>query len=539
MLIESKYTKQFVSDDITKLKYHQIFDFAIQLRNYKNKISKEINSDLYKYINMGKFEFISYMRKKYHKEISSYFEEAVYTQVYTCYQNKFNAIIHKISFKVREFKSFNLYKRTTKLHKAGELKSVSYENKTTDLSVCLTYLARYGNENILEYIHSVYNQSDKKKQEFYDKILRVIDKFRFERLYKLALRKRLRILKSYKEPVEFKSLTFSGKTTNVTTIISRNKNKKSKLDTFITLNVPFRDKLDIPVKYSKSYHCKITDYQKIKFKDKKLVKQQYCYTVKINEKNKSVEVLLCKDGQREYPENKENYIGIDINVKHNLFALSNNTTYDYDRELVNDLLNVKNSNKNDKRTRIKEQTLTRKLKQTNQQLISQVCKDIKFQGFNHIVLENISNFSKSYVKNAEFNEKYTRIESILNIGTLKAEFLHIAKNYGIQVSIIPSEYTSQQCEVCGCIDSENRLDQEHFCCTHCGHSMNADLHAAINIRNRVADTVYHMLLKKDSTGGFIPKQLSHKHIRDKLLQLSVVQMQNYSKFAQSDIDIPK
>ena len=99
-----------MSHQLTNKKYKQLTEFAVSLHNYKNQISKEVNSNLMKYINMGKFEFISYMRSIHPKEISSYFEEALYGQVYTCYQNRFDAIIKKINFKKRIFVRFNLYR---------------------------------------------------------------------------------------------------------------------------------------------------------------------------------------------------------------------------------------------------------------------------------------------------------------------------------------------------------------------------------------------------------------------------------------------
>ena len=37
---------------------------------------------------------------------------------------------------------------------------------------------------------------------------------------------------------------------------------------------------------------------------------------------------------------------------------------------------------------------------------------------------------------------------------------------------------------CDCIDDKNRIPQEVFSCVRCGHTMNADLHAAVNILDR-------------------------------------------------------
>lgn len=327
----------------------------------------------------------------------------------------------------------------------------------------MTYLARYGNDGILDYIKSVYDKADEKKQKFYDNILRCCDKFGFNRLMKLALSKRERTLSRYTIPVEFKSLTFSGKTSCIPAIVGFNKNRKSKISGFISINVPYRKNLDIPVKISGNYHGKPIEYKKEKSK------AQYSYTLEFNKLKKHVTVLLYKDNVRVLPNNKTNYIGVDVNIKHNLFSLSNGVTYDFDRKLVesyfkmlNHVDKLKESNHDytpGKRKQLKLLAFQRCIKASNQRLISSICKDLKSQGYDHIVLENLDNsFRKSYTKNTEFGEKYNRISHILNIGSLKDEFKHIAVKYDIAVSFIQADYTSQMCEHCGCIDSENRPD---------------------------------------------------------------------------------
>ena len=137
-------------------------------------------------------------------------------------------------------------------------------------------------------------------------------------------------------------------------------------------------------------------------------------------------------------------------------------------------------------------------------------------------MENLTNsFSRSYAKNEEFGEKYNRIASILNISSIKDEFKHIGENYNIAVSLVQSEYTSQMCPKCRCIDPENRTEQETFCCINCGHTDNADHNAAINIRNRVQETVFqNALLKSNPDGTYAPKNINHDKIKDILLRSS-------------------
>jgi putative transposase len=49
---------------------------------------------------------------------------------------------------------------------------------------------------------------------------------------------------------------------------------------------------------------------------------------------------------------------------------------------------------------------------------------------------------------------------------------------------VDPRHTSQTCNCCGHVSSENRLKQEKFVCTACGHRANADVNAAKNIRDR-------------------------------------------------------
>jgi transposase len=44
--------------------------------------------------------------------------------------------------------------------------------------------------------------------------------------------------------------------------------------------------------------------------------------------------------------------------------------------------------------------------------------------------------------------------------------------------------TSRTCPSCGHVAAKNRTVQERFLCVECGHAANADVNAAINIRER-------------------------------------------------------
>lgn len=522
MVVDGKYTKIFVSNDLTHLKYNELYDFAVKVRDFKNKVSVLVSNDLMKYLDCSRFDFITEMSHQFKGEIPSSFDSQIYTQVLTCYQNKFDAIQKKLSFEKITYSHCEKYKRDTKKNRKGDFKRVVNKKESTRLSICLSYLARYGNENILEYIKSQLSVCDEIKKQFYQSILDCCNKFSFERLMRLALQKRKRIVEKYKDkPIEFKSLTFSGRSRKKK-IVDYNKNYNSRINSFISLSSFNRKTMDIPVKFAKDYHGCMKDYTK--------TPKNYIYTISFNERKKQVSIYLCKDGERYVPDAGNSLVGIDVNCKHNLFSLSNQTTHDYDRQLVKDFCKLsldidrrKEKNKDyrpGKKVQWKLDTLKRKMVKSEQNLISLMCRNLKKQGYNHIVMEDLDNgFGKCYVGDKDNEDiNYNRKVKFLGLSSLKQEVEHIARNYGIAVSTVQASYTSKMCPVCGCIEDENRPDQEHFHCINCGYENNADFNAAINIKNRVGEAVLcDKLLKQLDNGAFEPRKLKREKVREVLL----------------------
>ena len=525
MLTDSKYTKIFHSNNITRLKYNELRAFAMSIRNHKNIVSEYVNKNLFKYLDYNMFSFLKEMRDRYKGLIPSSFDKQLYEQVFTCYQNKFKTIQKKLTFEKITFVGFEFYKRNCKNYKKGELKKVILTREKTSLSICLSYLARYGNNNVVDYINSQINNVDDNKKQFYNNILNYINKFGLGRLLSLSLSKRNRIIKQYQErPIEFNSLTFSGRCRK-TDIISYNKNYNSIINSFVSLSGLNRKSFDIPIKFNKDWFGNMKEYHR--------KNPDYEYTITFNEKQKQVNIHICKDGERYIPTVDDNstIVGIDVNVKHNLFSLSNGLTYDYNRKLVNDfcklstyLDNVKEKQgkeyKVGKRYQLKLDKLREKIVKSNQQLISNMCKSLKNDNITHIIMENLDNgFGKSFVKDKNNNDiNFNRIVKFLKISSLKDEIEHITRKYDIAVSTVQSYYTSKMCPICGCIDDENRTSQEEFSCIECGFESNADINAAINIRNRVGVTVLRSkLLKQMDNGAYEPKILNKEKVKDVLL----------------------
>ena len=265
-------------------------------------------------------------------------------------------------------------------------------------------------------------------------------------------------------------------------------------------------------------------------KDYRKKNPDYEYTLAFNEKEHQVNIHLCKDGERYIPQVKGKTIGIDVNCKHNLFSLSDETTYDYDRKLVNDFCKLsleidklKEKNKEYKVGKRKQQkldTLKSKMIKSEQQIIADMCKVLQSQGVGHIVMEDLdNNFGKCYVKDKDNEDiNYNRKVEFLGLSSLKQEVEHIARKYDIAVSTVQASYTSKMCPMCGCIEDENRPNQETFECIECGYKDNADFNAAKNIRNRVLVTVLReSLLKQMDNGAFEPRKLKREKVKEVLL----------------------
>jgi len=147
-----------------------------------------------------------------------------------------------------------------------------------------------------------------------------------------------------------------------------------------------------------------------------------------------------------------------------------------------------------------------------------LCQSFATKGIKHIAMENLDGFqgSRLHADDAKgFN--LGRLHLRTGLSSLKDEFIHIAPHYGLLVSLVQPEYTSKMCGECGCIDDRNRQTQEEFCCVECGHSENADIHSAKNIKFRLTSTVLRgNLLEKAGDSGyryFQPKSLFRWQVR--------------------------
>jgi len=548
--IKKVITKFFYPDNLNQKKEKEIFDKAFQLRLVKNYISEILFKNLDKYKEYSKVDLI--------KELASTITNPYLTQkdieyaiveVWTTYRNKIDLIKNKIEFKVQDKIVIKYYKKSSKDHKKGDVRLFEVKLKSTKFSKVMSFLARYGYIGIAKKIENSIKsgkyKDDNKREIFYKSVSYFLNKYGEDRLLKLAFQKRITTFRKYNRTQhQFKSLSFTTQSRIKHKIVNKNKNGDSKIDSFISIGGYKKDnektkhgiskkyQIDIPTKTDKSYHLNLENYSKIytmQFEENSF--KRVNLTIKVKKNIPIANNLILKKPNRNRNKkvisNKNRILGVDINIKHNLFATSDeNINIDYDRNLFNGF--VKFLKKLDKREKDKDGK-TKKLGRKNknayekwQNRISnmviestvELIKQAKERGYNHLVLENLELMSKLRSDNQEFDINNGRLIKLLNLSSIKNRIINIAHRRQINISFIHPEYTSQTCNSCGFISRKNRKTQEKFKCIECGHSENADYNSACNIRDRLLlDVLRRKFLNINSFSEYKTKDFKKEFIK--------------------------
>ena len=112
-------------------------------------------------------------------------------------------------------------------------------------------------------------------------------------------------------------------------------------NTIIHINLPKIAIIDLPVRHSKKYHGIFKDY---KYNLNKTTGQkQYLIQISFDEVKKEVKITLVRDINKNISDNYEGkqIFGVDVNTKHNIFALSNHEIQEIDRKLVKKIVREK------------------------------------------------------------------------------------------------------------------------------------------------------------------------------------------------------
>ena len=538
---ESQFSAAFYPIQLSDTKRAEIIHRAEEIRAVRNDISEVFFSGMLGFQDMTKFEAFNLFNSTFNTRLSSHYLKKAIEDVWRAYQLRFDVIRKKIEFvKVEELVP-SLYKINTHGHKKGDLKSVETHTKKTELTKVLTWLARYGKDESVYWLESVIPTVVESKQKFYRTILDKIRKFGFDRLMRLALSRRTAVFSEYEKrgKITFESLTFSGRSRIKRPIVGARRNDTGKFDYFIEISWDWFDKgyrgdskntLCMPFKYNKAYHRSLSRYCN---------GRDTSYTMVV--RGKDIHVVLARDGYRYKNTDEiteENTVGIDVNSKHNMFALSTGEFIPNDDALIADLetelLKIDKKQKDynaqfakaedhdafkiSRKNKARIDAITTKLNESNKRTIADLCKRVANNGIKHIAMENLDGFRGSRL-HADDSKGFNlgRLHLRTGLSSLKDEFIHIAPHYGLLVSLVQPEYTSKMCGECGCIDDRNRQTQEEFCCVGCHHAENADTHSAKNIKFRLTSTVLrgHLLERAGDSGYryFQPKSLSRWQVR--------------------------
>lgn len=444
--------------------------------------------------------------------------------------------------------------------KLKELKSrknyKSYKNKSyeSDLSTLISYICKrisysdyIPNEGTLKeqlekklidtelqtkkiftYLENKANNATS-KNSMYKKWMELITKFSYERILTLCVKKYLNVLN---RKVIFKKLTIVHQNviSSLKTQIGINNNLK-KFNAFLNFNIPKGETITLLFRYNQNYHMDLKDLmisgtQKAQFKYLEKFptgykQTQFKFTINVDTLYKQINIyyFLEKTNKNsaiytkfnlESIQNYNNYVGVDVNIKNNILALSDGKIFKADKSLIKKCIRFDNARKRyqsnkdlnhnqkpyGKEILFRQEKNNKRSKWYLEQLVNEFLDYCQEKGYNHIVMENL-NLQK--IKSEAKTKKginYNRLASLLHLNDIKHVIKRLANKRDIAVSWVNPKYTSQQCPICGHINKDNRITQEVFCCENCFHNNNADINAAINIKNRMEIKEYKSLLMK-------------------------------------------
>ena len=109
---------------------------------------------------------------------------------------------------------------------------------------------------------------------------------------------------------------------------------------------------------------------------------------------------------------------------------------------------------------------------------NRIVNELNLSDIKVLVLENLKNVKKR----SKFGRRTNRLLSFWHYAKVRSRLEQRCEEEGITVEYKSPAYTSQHCPECGNIDRRNRKGQQ-FSCLQCGHSNNADINGAINLRH--------------------------------------------------------
>lgn len=152
------------------------------------------------------------------------------------------------------------------------------------------------------------------------------------------------------------------------------------------------------------------------------------------------------------------------------------------------------------KTNIHYQKLQSKIRQFVKNEIGRILNKLSIQNIKELKVEKL-NFS-----GGGLSRTLNRLLSRMGRGALKEKIQRLQEEQGILTTQVNPAYTSQMCNRCGFVDRKNRPNQKEFKCLCCGHTINADVNAAQNIKCRRST----LRFKKNELKNFLLEEHSKK-----------------------------
>lgn len=181
--------------------------------------------------------------------------------------------------------------------------------------------------------------------------------------------------------------------------------------------------------------------------------------------------------------------GVDVGIS-NFAVLSNGTVVEHPRLLEQSQRKLRVAQRKLQRAkkggtnRQKQNVVVQKLHQK----VTRQRTDFLHKLSSHIVVGNdliaVEDLNVAGMKRSNLSAKI----SDSGWGSFRRMLAYKSEYYGRQFVAVNPSYTSQKCSECGHTEKDNRKTQSRFKCCKCGHEMNADHNAAINIL-RVGQTL--------------------------------------------------
>ena len=549
-----------VSNDI----YHEFYDYAIKIREFKNELSKIFYDHFYDILKKD----------------------------FTKIDEEFNLIKQNYKNSITNSKNFqDAYRDVKAMYQSMISNSFEWSDKQKTLS----YLTKFYDNSLKKFLFDKLFTTGLEPHQLKAFKLLIFDEQKVEKIVTI---RRQRMFKKCK-CIEFKNLTFTNSgyinsyynfiTKYPKNILALNKYKRQtriqrglkgknlkvlKTNALIKIHLG-KERYDLPIRLSDKYYTnELLKTIAQSYSGGSKVMHQFTNMIQIDEFKKEIVIkFVVKVKKSSQPDSMNKVLGVDTNVKNNFFYCSNGKRFVAKKKLVKCIVNmdkklkearnskfkkeeleIKNNNslnrkeKAEKLNELKKKRVfnkkerylalrnNRRKKALMDYMTSQLCKYSKSQGYDQIVIEDLQFvLSKNYITNKEFEVNYNDLFSILHLRELKHVIPRIANRpkYFLSVSITPAAYTSQTCNICGYIDKGNRPNQHTFKCKNCGHTDNADFNAAKNIRDRIVNPTLRTLLHDKQDGKqytFEPKKIKYKQIKSKLNKTNSPKMVGYRIF---------